>query len=88
MISANFNLSDKEEMHLQESSLFDAQNVNQYPSHHVTYAPAKFEVDRSNGLGEYDMNSSMYFVYASLFQSPCVFLQISGSPLKARVAPP
>ena len=30
----------------------DAQNVAQYPLHHVTYAPAKFEVATSNNLGE------------------------------------
>ena len=29
------------------------QNVAQYPLHHVSYAPAKFEVAMSNGLGEY-----------------------------------
>ena len=28
------------------------QNIAQYPLHHVTYAPAKFEVTMSNGLGE------------------------------------
>ena len=27
-------------------------NVTQYPLHHVTCAPAKFEVAMSNGLGE------------------------------------
>ena len=27
------------------------QNIAQYPLHHVTYAPAKFEVAMSNGLG-------------------------------------
>ena len=27
-------------------------NVTQYPLHHVIYAPIKFEVDMSNGLGE------------------------------------
>ena len=27
-------------------------NVTQYPLHHVTYAPTKFEVSTSNGLGE------------------------------------
>ena len=32
----------KEEMHLQESTLFQ-RNVAQYPLHHMTYAPAKFE---------------------------------------------
>ena len=26
-------------------------NVVQYPLHHMTYAPLKFEVDMSNGLG-------------------------------------
>ena len=38
----------KEEIHLQESTFFD---LNQYPLHHMTYAPAKFEVAMSNGLG-------------------------------------
>ena len=28
------------------------QNVAQYPLHHVTYAPAKFEVATSNSLGD------------------------------------
>ena len=27
------------------------QNMSQYPLHHMTYTPAKFEVDMSNGLG-------------------------------------
>ena len=27
-------------------------NVTQYPLHHVIYAPTKFEVAKSNGLGE------------------------------------
>ena len=27
------------------------QNVAQYPLHHVTYAPVKFEVDMWNSLG-------------------------------------
>ena len=46
-------------MHLQENTLFDldlgvkvTQNVTQYPLHHVIYAPTKFEVATSNGLGE------------------------------------
>ena len=46
-------------MHLQENTLFDldlgvkvTQNVAQYPLHHVTYAPAKFEVATSNSLGD------------------------------------
>ena len=48
-----------EEMHLQENTLFDldlrakvTRNVTQYPLHHVIYAPTKFEVGTSNGLGE------------------------------------
>ena len=46
-------------MHLQENTLYDldlvvkvTQNVVQYPSNHMTYAHAKFEVARSNSLGE------------------------------------
>ena len=49
----------KEEMHLQENTLYDldlvvkvTQNVVQYPLNHMTYAPAKFEVATSNSLGE------------------------------------
>ena len=41
-------------IHLQESTLFDlgvSQNVAKYPLHHVTFAPAKFEVATSNNLG-------------------------------------
>ena len=51
----------EEEMHLQENTLFDiwpwpwvelavkvTQNVAQYPLHHVTYSPAKFEVAMPN----------------------------------------
>ena len=43
-------------MHLQENSIFDlgvkvTRNVAQYPLHHVTYSPTKFEVATSNGLG-------------------------------------
>ena len=48
-----------EEMHLQENTFFDldlgvkvTRNVTQYPLHHVIYAPIKFEVATSNGLGE------------------------------------
>ena len=50
-----------EEMHLQEITLFVfdldlgvkvIRNVTQYPLHHVIYAPTKFEVATSNGLGE------------------------------------
>ena len=46
-------------MHLQENTLFDLDpkvkviwSVAQYPIHHVTYAPAKFEAAMSNSLGE------------------------------------
>ena len=44
----------KEEMHLQESTLFDlwvkvTRNVAQYPLDHVTYTPAKFEGATYNG---------------------------------------
>ena len=49
----------KEEMHLQENTLYDldlvvkvAQNVVQYPPNHMTYAHAKFELATSNSLGE------------------------------------
>ena len=44
----------KEKMHLQENTLFDldAQNVAQYPRHHVTYAPPKFDIAISHGWGE------------------------------------
>ena len=45
-------------MHLQENTLFDldlgvkvTQNVAKYPLHHVTYAPAKFEVATPNCEG-------------------------------------
>ena len=43
-------------MHLQEKHYLGlwpkvTQNVAQYPRHHVTYAPAKFEVATSNSLG-------------------------------------
>ena len=49
----------KEEMHLQENTLYDldlvvkvTQNFIQYSPNHMTYAPAKFEVATSNSLGE------------------------------------
>ena len=43
----------KEEMHLQENTLFDlevkvAKNVAQYPLHHVAYSSARFEVATFN----------------------------------------
>ena len=34
------------------------QYVSQYPLHHVTYAPAKFEVASSNGLGGDQQNDT------------------------------
>ena len=47
-------------MELQGSTLYDldlrvnvTHNVAQYPLHHVTYAPANFEVAMSNGSGGY-----------------------------------
>ena len=45
-------------MHLQVNTLFDldigikvAQNITQYPLHHVTYSGTNFEIATSNGLG-------------------------------------
>ena len=42
-------------MHLKENTLYDlvkvTQNLAQYPSNHMTYAHAKFEVATPNGLG-------------------------------------
>ena len=38
-------------MHLQDLDVKVIQNVAQYPLHHVTYVPAKFEVATSNSLG-------------------------------------
>ena len=50
------------EMHYQVNTLFDLDpkvkgvkvtwNVAQYPWHHVTYAPAMFDVATSHGYGE------------------------------------
>ena len=49
----------KEEMHLQENTLYDldlvvkvTQNVVQCPPNHMTYAPVKSEFATSNSLGE------------------------------------
>ena len=46
-------------MHLQKNSLYDlelvvkvTQSVVQCPPNYMTYAPAKFDVARSNSLGE------------------------------------
>ena len=50
----------KEEIHLQENTLFDldpdpkvrvTQNAAQFPLHHVNYAPIKFAVAITVGLG-------------------------------------
>ena len=48
----------KDKMHIQENTLFDLDlgvkvtgNVTQCPLHYVTYAPTKFEVTMSKGLG-------------------------------------
>ena len=45
----------KDKIYLQENTLFDldlevkvTQNVAQYPQHHVTYAPAKFDIAKSH----------------------------------------
>ena len=43
----------KEKMHLQENTLLDlevkvTQNIAQYPRHHVTYVPAKFDIVTSH----------------------------------------
>ena len=52
-------LTVKEEIHLQENTLFDldldlgvkvTQNIAQYPLYFVTYSTIKFEVTTSNGL--------------------------------------
>ena len=41
-----------EKLHLQENILFDqvkvTQNVVKYPRHHVTHAPAKFDIATSH----------------------------------------
>ena len=46
----------KDKMHLHENTLFDldlgvkaTRNVAQYPRHHETYAPAKFDIATSHG---------------------------------------
>ena len=59
----------KEEMHLNENTLFDldlwikvTQDVAQYPLHHVTYSDSKFEVATSNSLGG-DAFTSKYTIW-------------------------
>ena len=53
-------------MHLQENSIFDldlgvkvTRNVAQYPLHHVTYSPTKFEVATCNGSGGDTLTSNV-----------------------------
>ena len=52
-------------MHLQENTLYDlikgTQNVAQYPPHHMTYAPAEFELTTSNSLE--DAFTSKYIIW-------------------------
>ena len=55
-------------MHFQENTSFDlvlgvkvTQNIVQCPQHHVTYAPAKFEVATSNSLGEDAITRNMTY---------------------------
>ena len=55
-------------MHLQENKLFDldlVEGVSQYPLHHVTYSPAKFELAMSNWLrgGPFTRNSGTPRMY-------------------------
>ena len=57
-----------EDILLQENTVFDVglwfevtQNVAQYPLHHVTYAPAKFEVATSNSLGRDPLQENTLF---------------------------
>ena len=57
-------------MDLQERTFYDlevkvTQNVAQYHPHHVTYAPANFEVAMSNGLGE-DAFTRKYIIWPRL----------------------
>ena len=56
-------------MDLQESTLYDldlgakvTKNVAQYHPHHVTYAPANFEVAMSNGMGEDAFTSKKHYL--------------------------
>ena len=54
-------------MFLQENTLFDIEpkvkvtgNVAQYPLHHVTYAPVKFEVNTSTGGYEFSKKNTLF----------------------------
>ena len=64
-------------MHLQENILFDldSQNVAQYPLHHVTNAPANFEVATSNSLerggGAGKIFTTMFLHFLILFNLIC-----------------
>ena len=40
-------------------------NVAQYPLHHMTYAPAKFETSMSNGLGGNAFTRNILFDHGS-----------------------
>ena len=58
-------------MQLQESTLSELnlgvkvnQNVAQYPPHHATYVPAKFQVARSSGLEDKHLQeNTLYSIY-------------------------
>ena len=59
----------KEKMHLPENKLFDLDfgvkvtgNVAQYPQHHVTFAPTKFNVATSHGKKE-DALTRKYIIW-------------------------
>ena len=61
-------LTVKEEIQLQENTIFDldlgvkfTRNVAQFPLHHVTYSPTKFEVATSNGLGGYTFTRNVTY---------------------------
>ena len=45
-----------------QEMLPSTQNIAQYPLHHVTYAPAKFEGAMSSGLGE-DAFTRKYIIW-------------------------
>ena len=60
----------KEEIQLQENTIFDldlgvkvTRNVAQYPLHHVTYSPTKFEVATSNSLERFNYKKIQYLTF-------------------------
>ena len=64
-------------MLLQENTFFDLDSkvkvicsVAQYPLHHVTYAPVKFEVAMSNSLGGGTFTRK-YIIIPTLFYKAC-----------------